>query len=53
MIMGMSFLVMLLINIFSWNFSTISLMMIAAAVSLVLHVGKGAREQQKKGGAGT
>ena len=40
--------VMLCINIFSWNFSSISLMVIAAAVSLALFLVKGAPEQ--KGG---
>lgn len=34
-IMGCSFVIMLFINIFSWNFSSMSLMLIAAAVSLV------------------
>ncbi|MBQ6897741.1 MAG: chromate transporter [Clostridia bacterium] len=41
---------MLLINIFSWNFSSVSLMLIAAAVSLVLFVLSG--ENKKKGGDG-
>ena len=41
--------VMLCINIFSWNFSSISLMILAAAVSLVIFLVKGAPEQ--KGGA--
>ena len=41
--------VMLLINIFSWNFSSISLMVLAAAVSMTLFAVKGAPEQ--KGGA--
>ena len=40
---------MLCINIFSWNFSSISLMILAAAVSLVIFLVKGAPEQ--KGGA--
>ena len=40
---------MLCINIFAWNFSSISLMLIAAAVSLVFFVLNGASEQ--KGGA--
>lgn len=35
-IMGCSFVIMLFINIFSWNFSSMSLMLIAAAVSLVV-----------------
>ena len=33
-VMAVSFLVMLLINLFAWNFSSISLMLIAAAISL-------------------
>ena len=40
--------VMLCINVFSWNFSSISLMVIAAAVSLAIFLVKGAPEQ--KGG---
>ena len=48
-IMACSCLVMLLINIFAWNFSTISLMLIAAAVSLTIFILNGAPEQ--KGGA--
>ena len=35
-----SFLTMLLINIFAWNFSSISLMLIAAAVNLVIFIVK-------------
>ena len=42
-------LVMLCINIFAWNFSSISLMLIAAVVSLTIFVLNGAPEQ--KGGA--
>ena len=41
---------MLLINIFSWNFSSISLRLIAAVVSLTIFLVKGA--PQPKGGAG-
>jgi len=48
-IMACSFSAMLLINIFSWNFSSISLMLIAAVVSLTIFIVKGAPEQ--KGGA--
>ena len=48
-IMACSCFVMLLINIFAWNFSTISLMLIAAAVSLTIFILNGAPEQ--KGGA--
>ena len=44
-----SFAAMLLINVFSWNFSSISLMLIAGAVSLALFAAKGASDQ--KGGA--
>ena len=49
-IMLCSCVVMLFINIFTWNFSSISLMLIAAAVSLTLFILNGAPEQ--KGGAG-
>ena len=48
-IMVCSCAVMLCINIFSWNFSSISLMLIAAAVSLTIFILNGAPEQ--KGGA--
>ena len=48
-IMLCSCVVMLFINIFAWNFSSISLMLIAAAVSLTLFILNGAPEQ--KGGA--
>lgn len=48
-IMLCSFATMLLINIFAWNFSSISLMLIAAAVSLTIFCIKGAPDQ--KGGA--
>ena len=41
--------VMLCINIFAWNFSSISMMLVAAAVSLVLFILTGAPEQ--KGGS--
>ena len=49
MIMAGACIVMLCINIFAWNFSTISLMLVAAAVSLCIFVLQGAPE--KKGGA--
>ena len=49
-IMLCSCVVMLFINIFAWNFSSISLMLIAAAVSLTIFVLNGAAEQ--KGVAG-
>jgi len=47
-IMLCSFAAMLLSNIFSWRFSSISLMLIAAAVSLAIFCANGAPEQ--KGG---
>ena len=45
-----SCVIMLFINIFAWNFSSISLMLIAAAISLTIFILNGAPEQ--KGGAG-
>ena len=48
-IMICSCIVMLCINIFAWNFSSISLMLIAAVVSLTVFILNGAPEQ--KGGA--
>ena len=48
-IMLSSCVVMLCINTFAWNFSSISLMLIAAAVSLTIFILNGAPEQ--KGGA--
>ena len=48
-IMVCSFIAMLAINIFAWNFSAISLMLIAAVISLAIFIVKGAPEQ--KGGA--
>lgn len=47
-IMVCSFIVMLFINIFSWSFSSISLMLVAAIISLIIFVANGAPEQ--KGG---
>ncbi len=44
-IMICSFIIMLLINIFSWNFSSISLMLLAALVSLLVFIVKGSPEQ--------
>ena len=44
-----SCIAMLCINIFAWNFSSISLMLIAAVVSLTIFIAQGAPEQ--KGGA--
>lgn len=49
-IMTCSFVVMLLVNIFSWNISSICLMGIAAIVSLSVFIATGAPEQ--KGGVG-
>ena len=48
-IMICSCIVMFCINIFSWNFSSISLMLVTAVVSLTLFILNGAPEQ--KGGA--
>ena len=48
-IMVCSCVAMLCINTFAWNFSSISLMLIAAAVSLTIFILNGAPEQ--KGGA--
>ena len=48
-IMGCCFAAMLLINLFSLNFSSITLMLIAGAVSLSLFIAKGAPDM--KGGA--
>ena len=47
-IMICSTIVMLVINIFAWNFSSISLMLVASIVSLTLFILNGAPEQ--KGG---
>lgn len=49
-IMICSCIVMLCVNIFAWNFSSISLMLIAAVVSLTVFLLNGASAQ--KGGAG-
>ena len=48
-IMICSTIVMLVINIFAWNFSSISLMLVAAVVSLTIFILNGA--PQEKGGA--
>ena len=48
-IMACSAAVMFCINLFAWNFSSISLMLIAAVVSLTVYILQGAPEQ--KGGA--
>ena len=47
-IMICSCLVMLCVNVFAWNFSSISLMLIVAVVSLVLHAGS--KMHERKGG---
>ena len=44
-----SAIVMLCVNVFAWNFSSISLMLVAAVVSLTIFILNGAPEQ--KGGA--
>lgn len=49
LIMVCSAVVMLLINIFSWNFSSISLMLIAAVVSLVIFLVNGEPKPEKGG----
>lgn len=46
-IMACSFIAMLLINIFSWNFSSISLMMIAAAISFSIFFAKSISTQKE------
>jgi chromate transporter len=48
-IMACSCIAMFCINLFAWDFSSISLMLIAAIVSLTIFVLNGAPEQ--KGGA--
>lgn len=48
-IMLCSCVIMLFVNIFAWNFSSISLMLIAAAISLTIFILDGTPEQ--KGGA--
>ena len=50
-IMLCSFAAMLCINLFAWNFSSISLMLIAAVVSLALFMAKGAPKQKGGGQA--
>ena len=47
-VMVCAFAAMLCINVFAWNFSSVSLMLIAAAVSLTLFILNGAPDQ--KGG---
>ena len=50
-IMTASFLLMLMINVFAWNFSSISLMILAAAVSVTVFLTKGSAKP-KEGGTG-
>lgn len=51
-VMCCAFMIMLLINVFAWNFSSISLMLVAAAVSLVVFLAKGVPEvPMQKGGS--
>ena len=50
LIMSCSAVAMLLINIFSWNFSSVSLMLIAASVSLVLFVPGSVRKEKEGDG---
>lgn len=49
-IMICSFMAMLLINIFDWNFSSVALMFVAAVFNLVIFCVQGTPEQ--KGGIG-
>lgn len=49
-IMACAFLAMFLISIFSWSFSSIYLMLIAAIVSLTIFVIQGEPSKNKKGG---
>jgi len=48
MILASSFVAMLLINVFSWNFSAISMMIVAAIVSLVCFVIQETKEGKTK-----
>lgn len=48
-IMGCSFCIMMLVNIFSWRFSTINLMLIAGVISLLIFTVQ--KPSQEKGGA--
>ena len=50
-IMLCSFAAMLCINLFAWNFSSISLMLVAAVVSLAIFMTKGAPKQKGGGQA--
>ena len=46
-ILACSFVGMFIVNLFSWNFSTISMMLLAAVVSLICFVLKGAKKEGK------
>jgi len=48
-ILGISFIAMLLISLFSWNFSSIAMMLIAAVVSIVVFAIQGAPSAGKAG----
>ena len=48
-VMLSSFVIMMLVNLFSWNFSTISLMLAAGTISLVIFVTKDIRVSGGKG----
>ncbi len=48
-ILGISFIAMLLISLFSWNFSSIAMMLIAAVVSIVVFAIQGAPSAGKDG----
>ena len=45
-ILGISFAAMLLISLFSWNFSSIAMMLIAAVVSIVVFAVQGAPSEE-------
>ncbi len=45
-ILGISFVAMLLISLFSWNFSSIAMMLIAAVISIVVFVIQGAPSEE-------
>ncbi len=49
MIMAGSFFLMVLINIFSWNFSSVSLMLTAGAISLAVFIGGGRKRKRGEG----
>ena len=48
-ILGISFIAMLLISLFSWNFSSIAMMLIAAVVNIVVFAIQGAPSAGKDG----